>query len=441
MSSKRPEVRSLDMQFNAFLAQDRRVALARGVELPAIADGAVLFADISGFTPLTEALAAKLGPSRGAEALTRLLNLVYAALIGEVERHGGSVIGFSGDAITCWFSSSQVDPTCASAAAVACASALHTAMGQFAGVMVVDGVHAALSVKVAVASGAAMRCIVGDPARQRIEVIAGATLDRMAAAEQSARQSETVVDQVTAARLELSPANVETRTTATGEPLFVWRSKDIAYHATPPEALPVLPRSITQPWLLPAVQERLVAGQGRFTAELRPATALFLHFAGIDFEHDADAANQLDRFVRWVQQVISHFEGALIQLTTGDKGSYLYAAFGAPITHDDDPLRAVAAAMQLRQPPAEIAGKLVLRIGVSYGLMRVGPYGSANRLTYGVLGDATNMAARLMVQAPEGAVWLSEQVAAQVEARYAFTHRHAQVQGQGTTPGRLCGSG
>ena len=44
-----------------------------------------------------------LGARRGVEELTRQINRVYDALIGEVERSGGSVIGFAGDAITCWF--------------------------------------------------------------------------------------------------------------------------------------------------------------------------------------------------------------------------------------------------------------------------------------------------------------------------------------------------
>ena len=47
----------------AYIARDRRRALASGVELPDRVFGAALFADISGFTPLTEALAGELGPA------------------------------------------------------------------------------------------------------------------------------------------------------------------------------------------------------------------------------------------------------------------------------------------------------------------------------------------------------------------------------------------
>src|SRR3970282_2094506 len=74
-----------------YIPMDRRQALARGETLPDRTRGAALFADISGFTPLTEALARELGFERGAEELTRQLNQVYTALIDEVHHYGGSV--------------------------------------------------------------------------------------------------------------------------------------------------------------------------------------------------------------------------------------------------------------------------------------------------------------------------------------------------------------
>ena len=90
-------------QLRVYLPQDRRAALARGERLPENTHGAALFADISGFTPLTEALDRALGPRHDAEALTYQLNQIYDALIAEVDRYGGSVLGFTGDSTTCWF--------------------------------------------------------------------------------------------------------------------------------------------------------------------------------------------------------------------------------------------------------------------------------------------------------------------------------------------------
>ena len=87
----------------SFMPVDRQHAAAQHVQLPDRTHGSALFVDISGFTPLTNAFARWLGPRLGAEEMTRHLNLVYDPIISQVHRFGGSVIGFSGDAITCWF--------------------------------------------------------------------------------------------------------------------------------------------------------------------------------------------------------------------------------------------------------------------------------------------------------------------------------------------------
>src|SRR5437868_11527159 len=89
--------------FEAYIPMDRRHALATNRSLPDRTSGAALFADISGFTPLAEALTRTLGSRRGSEELTVHLNSVYQAIIQEVDRYRGSVIAFAGDAITCWF--------------------------------------------------------------------------------------------------------------------------------------------------------------------------------------------------------------------------------------------------------------------------------------------------------------------------------------------------
>src|SRR4030095_9764841 len=131
--------------------------LARGVSLPDRTTGTALLADISGFTPLAEALARDLGSQRGAEELTRYLNQVYDVLIAEVDCYGGSVIGFSGDAITCWFDGDQ------GLRAVTCSLRMQRAMEQFRGVHLSSGSTETLAVKCAVASGLVRRFVVRGP--------------------------------------------------------------------------------------------------------------------------------------------------------------------------------------------------------------------------------------------------------------------------------------
>ena len=162
-----------------YLPADRQRALAQGLTLPDRATGAALSADISGFTPLAGELARELGRQRGAEELTRTINQVYTVLINEVHRHGGSVIGFAGDAITCWFDDAAGSDAAAKTA-VACALAMQTAMTLYDTVTTPAGTAFGLAVKAAVAAGPVRRLLVGDPEIQLLEAIAGQTVDRLA---------------------------------------------------------------------------------------------------------------------------------------------------------------------------------------------------------------------------------------------------------------------
>ena len=342
--------------------------------LPAHTHGSALFADISGFTPLTEALARQLGQRRGAEVLTQQLNQVYSALISAVEAANGSVIGFSGDAITCWFDTSETQEPAsqnghmAARAAVVCAFAMQRAMTHFAELTLPGGIRARLGLKTAIVTGAASRLLVGEPGIQLIDVLAGSTLDALADAEHSAQQGDVVVDAGTLAALDKSIRVQEWRTSTAGKKLAVLAQPSTSaagIYRQVAQSHPLLDDAISRQWVLAPVYERLRSEEGRFLAELRPATALFLQFGGLDFDADAQAPAVLDSFVRWVQGVVAAHAGAVIQLTTGDKGSYLYAAFGAPITHDDDMQRAVAAALSLRNPPPRLAAIRAIRIGMS----------------------------------------------------------------------------
>ncbi len=189
-----------------YLPQDRRLALARGETLPERTSGAALFADISGFTPLTEEITRSLGARRGVEELTVRINSVYDALIGEVDRFGGSVISFAGDAITCWFDASLEEP---SARAVMCAQGMQAVMPRFPD----------LSVKVSVSSGPVRRFVIGDPEILLIDSLAGAPVARLAMAEHLARAGEILLDEPTATALRFTA--LETRTSETGDRFFV----------------------------------------------------------------------------------------------------------------------------------------------------------------------------------------------------------------------------
>lgn len=394
-------------QLLVYMPTDRRYAAARGESLPDRMAGAALFADISGFTPLTEALARALGSRHGAEELTRQLNKVYDKLIAEVDNYRGSVIGFAGDAITCWFDDSDGP---ASLRAVQCAFRMQQAMQHFASIVLPDGTTTALAMKASVATGDARRFMVGAPELQLIDAIAGSTVARMALGEHHAEKGDVIVDAATIDRLGEAVSIKEWRVDEdSGDRLAALDRLITPIESEPWPDLPSNAIDIDQMkyWLLPGVFDRMNAGLGEFLMELRPAVSVFLRFEGIDYDHDAAAEKKLDAYIRWVQKSFARYEGNLLQLTIGDKGSYLYGAFGAPIAHEDDARRAVSVALELRSIPPELNYIQPVQIGISRGTMRTGGSGSSTRRTYGVLGDEVNLAARLMQHAAPGEVLVS----------------------------------
>ncbi|MBI2763572.1 MAG: AAA family ATPase [Chloroflexi bacterium] len=390
----------------AYIARDRRRALAAGMELPDRVSGSALFADISGFTPLTEALASELGPERGAEELTVNIGRVFHAVIAELDEFNGDVIYFSGDAVTCWIDGD--DGTLACAAALA----MQAAIERTGTVITPGGTQVQLAMKVAVAVGDARRFVVGDPEIQLIDVLAGRLIDDLAAAEHSAQKGDIILEQSAIERLGDRVTLGERREDhETGRVHAVLAGLLEMPPRSPVEEPPPLPEDLVRPWLLPPVYERLRTGRGEFLTELRPAIPVFLRFSGIDFDDDEEAVLKLDEFVRGAQKILSGYGGNVLQLTLGDKGAYLYGVFGSPLAHEDDAARAAASALELRDLEKTTAAAEI-QIGITRGHLRSGTYGHAMRRTFVCLGDAVNLSARLMSKAPPGQIFVTDEIQA-----------------------------
>jgi class 3 adenylate cyclase/tetratricopeptide (TPR) repeat protein len=105
------------------------------------------------------------------------------------------------------------------------------------------------------------------------------------------------------------------------------------------------------------------------------------------------------------------YEGIVARLM----GDGILAFFGAPITHEDDPQRAVLAGLDIVAaitPYSEqIKGRYGIdfnvRVGINTGLVVVGAVGSDLRMEYTALGDAINMAARMEQTALPGTVQIA----------------------------------
>jgi adenylate cyclase len=446
------------MALHHYLPQDRLRALAEQRSLPARTWGTALFADISGFTALTESLTHALGERRGVEALTRTVGRVYDALIHAVEAQGGSTLTFAGDATLCWFDAAEggadgegdanARRVRAAQRAVQAALAMQSAMQAVNRELDVGA--RPLALKVSVASGPARRFTVGDAAIQTIDVLAGPVVLRVAAADAEAQAGDVLLDEATA--LAVAASVLAWRGPAAARVAVVDPAWAGPCASLPPvaalQAVPEVPAERLRPWVLPFVFERELAGEGLFVTDLRPVVALFLRFDGLEnAQGDIDdaAVQRLGSWIGSAQRILHDHGGVLLELILGDKGSYLYAAFGAAVAHEDDACRALHAALALRAvfggtavdaaeaanganavaapdtplvPPAAAA-----RIGVASGTLRVGGYGARNRQSFGAQGDAVNAAARLMTLARPGEILTSGRVRSAVAQEFALQPR------------------
>ncbi len=407
MATRRNGALNLDI----YLPLDRRQALARGEALPEQATGTALFSDLSGFTPLMEHLSNTLGPQRGAEELTCLLNALFTPMIEEVHRHGGNIIAFGGDALTCWFP--DCSPVPGAGRSAACALAMQRHVAAFRSAETPAG-PVRFSMKVGLATGSVRRLLAGRPPYGLHDVLAGATMDRMAEAQHRAGTGQTVVDAATAAALE--GARLQSL-----EDGFA-RLLDVPLLQAPasiPPAPPLPPR-LVRPWLAEPLYRRLRAGRGALTGELRLVTSVFVQFSGLDYDHDPQAGEKLQVYVSLAQEHLAPYDGYLALVSCGDKGSLLYILLGAPTAHEDDPARAVGFALAFQKAVQALPFITAQRIGISLGRAYAGILGSAERCTYSVLGDEVNVSARLMQAAAEGQVLVTRRVQKAAGGRYAF---------------------
>jgi predicted ATPase/class 3 adenylate cyclase len=157
------------------------------------------------------------------------------------------------------------------------------------------------------------------------------------------------------------------------------------------------------------------AAAREIVGERREVTVLLLDLADFTaMTHMLDSEDVYlltDEAMRLLAEVVYQYEGTIDKFT----GDGLMALFGLPITHENDPERAVRAALEMHAALQPLRVRIQrqcgvdfrARIGIHTGLVIAGQVGSDLHVDYTVIGDTINLASHLQETADPGTVLVS----------------------------------
>ena len=181
----------------------------------------------------------------------------------------------------------------------------------------------------------------------------------------------------------------------------------------------------------PAVVEQVVKGQ--LTIEkggrLNEITMLFSDIRGFTTMSDGrpaqEVVNTLNEYFEVMVDILFKYSGTLDKFV----GDEIIGLFGAPIPIEDAPFKAVSCAIAMLQAleefnrtrAAENLAPIRIGIGINTGNVITGSIGSTRALQYTAIGDAMNVASRLVNVAGSGEIIISEDTYRLVEGRIEAT--------------------
>lgn len=413
--------------------------------------GTLLFADISGFTAMSEKLG-RVG-REGAEEITAIVNRYLSVMVGLLHDHQGQVMKFGGDALLGLFP----EPESALRAAQA-ALQMQTAMGEFAQTRTSQGTFP-LRMKVGLHRGRFFAAQLGDATGMEYALF-GADVNATAAAESAAQAGQVLLDAATLAAIG-RPVEAHPSETAPGywviDHLAPAAERTAPHPAHPFNFEPTLDglrqagkvlEALT-PYLPEGLLARLVVSTQTlgFEGEHRLVGVLFANVHGLGDLADRLGPGQepaitaaLNHYYRGMAEGIHAFGGVINKIDLYDHGDKLVVVFGAPVAHEDDAERLVRAALAMQARLKDEALRAAFRplpqglrqhLGVNFGKVFAGYVGTRQRREYTVIGDEVNFAARLMSVAQAGQIIIGQGPRRRLNALFNFTPRGAvQLKGK-----------
>lgn len=419
-------------------------------------EGTFMFADVSGFTALSERLQT-LDGREGAETLTKIINDYFATMLEILAKSTGTLLKFAGDALLAFFpaSANEFESPKAIRAGLRMQRAMKEKFQPIKNALLTErlGDHGMeLTMSVGIVRGRLFEAMVGSTI-QRDHIIQGDLPRRADQAEGVGVRDDVIID---TALYELCKGEFEaveivegfyrvvdnlgdslddfefqmpSRRRAKSSALFGFEVSDLL---TDLQNVVERVEGVAS-FIAPEVVNKLIVRGDHIESENRPATVMFVFFAGFGKLLELWGEEQLeylvsilDRYYSSVQRIVSSYGGSLTRSDPYKDGSKLLITFGAPVAHEDDPDRAVATALEMQRQLQILNERIreeidptlrpdyfpyiTQRMGISQGQVFAGEVGWRSRREYTVMGDDVNLAARLMGGGEMGQITISERV-------------------------------
>jgi class 3 adenylate cyclase/tetratricopeptide (TPR) repeat protein len=366
-------------------------------------EGTLVFMDISGFTAMSERLARH--GKVGAEEVTEILNDSFTKLLAAAYEEGGYLLKFGGDAMLLFFGGQSHE-----ARGCRCAVRLRRTLREVGGIRTTAGL-VRLRMSVGVHSGLVHFFLAGESHRELM--VTGPAVTRVVEMENAASAGQVLITDATAAAI---PAS------CVGAPLGGGRLLERAPNAPGGSfaAPPVMDCDRPEIFISTAIRDHLL-GTDTVESEHRQALVCFIHFEGVDrllaAAGPAVVQRALDELVRTVQRAAADFNLCFLASDVDRDGGKIILTAGVPRSSGNDDEGMLRAVRQILEsdPP------LPLRLGVNAGPVFAGDVGPAYRRTYTIMGDAVNLAARLMAKAEPGQALAVPAVVERARTRFALT--------------------
>ncbi|HVM54750.1 MAG TPA: adenylate/guanylate cyclase domain-containing protein, partial [Acidimicrobiales bacterium] len=361
-------------------------------------DGTLVFADVSGFTRLSERLARSKGKA-GAEEMTETIGFLFGELLTVAAARGGEMLKYGGDAVLLFFRGEGHAPRAAAAAIE-----MQRRLGEI-GRIETDRGPVRLRMSVGMSSGPIDLFKVGGSHEEL--VVAGPVTTETVRVEAAAEARQVLVSVATASAL---PSG------CLGPPK---NGGWLLRRAPASGVVPIVPAGLATDasrFLSVGLRDHLAGSEVH--PDHRLATVAFIHALGMDAllaELDGPAvADRLHETVCTIQDACAEFDVSFLATDLAADGTKVMAAAGAPSAGDDDAGRMLLALTRM----TSAGTPLPLRAGANRGHVFAAAVGPWYRKTYTTMGDVTNTAARLMAKAEPGEILVRAEVLDRSRVRF-----------------------